>query len=313
MKTIEHLMLHIHPPVTYSYHRELAPAEDIAENCIRAMVARAHDDGVAVCIVQSARGDKPLVQAAQEHFADRCCVDPSDNSAETQAILAQDTARGFSRRGNHGTWNVYELWSSYNARRWVEGLRAELANRGLCLSPEGLTVETFGSWSGCHHKYSNFMTTYLGAQGPAVRHAELDLCTLKGMPMEVAEFVECVRLEYHVLMFLFRRTDGCPMAQFWDGLRPVWEQPHTARVHLDPSEAVLINFSPNSFIPVSGAARKVEDGFIADVGDGCHPAYSTIVGNDSSDAGFEVFRSSMANAVIAPREGHPGVMYAVEV
>ena len=313
MTPIKHLILFIHPPVTYSYHKLLEPALEIAGNCRRIMASKADHAATAVCIVQSSKGDKPLVEAAQEHFGDRCVVDPSDSSAETLVMLAQDADRAFSKRGSHGEWNIYELWSSNNARKWAEGLKKELGKRGFSIAPEDLTVETFGSWSGCHHKYSNFMATYLGARKPATVHAETDLCTLKGMPMDVGEFVECIPLERHVLLFLFRRTDGCPMAQFWDGLRPVWKRPHTATVVLDPAEAELFNFSPNSLIQVNGVARKLKDGFRADVGDGCHPAFSTIVGHGSSDTAFEAFRSAMSNAVIAQREGHPGVMYAVEV
>jgi len=313
MAPIKHLILFIHPPVTYSYHKLLKPAPEIAADCRRNMIAKADDTATAVCIVQGGKGDKLLVETAQEHFGERCVVDPSDNSVETLVMLAKDADRAFSGRGNHGEWNIYELWSSNNARRWVEGLKKELAKRGFSMASEDLTVETFGSWSGCHHKYSNFMTTYLGARKPATVHAETNLCTLKGMPMDVDEFVECVPLEEHVLLFLFRRTDGGPMAQFWDGLRPVWERPPTATVILEAAAADLFNFSPHALVPINGAARKLKNGFLADVGDGCHPAFSTIVGHDSSNAAFEAFRSAMSKAVIARREGHPGVMYAVEV
>jgi len=313
MNPIKHLILFIHPPVTYSYHKLLEPAPEIAANCRDLMASKTDDAGAAVCIVQSAKGDKPLVEVAQERFGDRCVVDPRDNSVETLAMLAQDADRAFGGRGNHGEWNIYELWSSNNARRWVEGLKDDLGKRGYSIEAEDLTVETFGSWSGCHHKYSNFMTTYLDARKPATVHAEADLCTLKGMPMEVGQFVECVPLGRHVLLFLFLRTDGCPMAQFWDGLRPVWERPHTAKVVLDPADVDLFNFSPNSLIPVDGVARKTRDGFIADVGDGCHPAFTTIVGHGRSDTAIDAFRSAMCNAVIAQREGHSGVMCAVEV
>ena len=125
------------------------------------------------------------------------------------------------------------------ARRWCEGLKRTLAQRGYSLAGEDLTLETFGSWSGCHHKYSNFFAAYLGARRPALRHAETDLCTHKGMPMDVAEFVECVELARHVLLFIFRREDGLPMAQFWDGLRPVWEPTHTASVAIDQVRRIV--------------------------------------------------------------------------
>ena len=313
MKPIEHLLLFIHTPVTYSYHKLLRPAPEIAANYRRILASKASEATTAACIIQSHRGDQPLVEAGQEHFGDRCIVDPSDNSDATKVLLIGDLERALGERGNHGEWNIYELWSSNNARRWVEGLKKELATRGFAFDPDALSMETFGSWSGCHHKYSNFMAAYLGMERPATLHAETDLCTHKGFPMDVAEFIECVPLDRDVLLFLFRRTDGCPMAQFWDGRRPVWERPHTATVTIDPRKVELFNFSPNSLIQVEGACRKLTDGFVADVGDGCHPAFTTVVGRTAGDTDLEAFRTAMANAVIAAREGPPGVSYAIEV
>lgn len=312
-KEIHHVLLFMHPPVTYSQHKLLRPAPEIAANWHTILEAKGGDTTAAVCIIQSGNGDKPLVEAARRHFGDRCIVDPSDSSDPTLVLMAQDMNRAFSKRGNHGEWNIYELWSSNNARRWVEGFKQDLAKRGYRYTPKTLSMETFGSWSGCHHKYSNFMAVYLGMTQPAALHGETNLCTLKGLPMDAREVVECLPLERHVVLTLFRRTDGCPMAQFWDGLRPVWEPPHTATVTIDPGAVDLFSFSPNSLIPVNGVGRKLKNGFLADVGDGCHPAFTTVVGRGAKDADFETFRNAMANAVIAPREAPGEVFYAVEV
>ncbi len=311
-KQINHILFFVHPPVTYSYHDLLRPAPEIAASCRQAMVAKASDPACAVWIVQSGKGDKPLVDTAREHFGERCIVDSNDNSEATRLLLAGDMERTYRGRSNHNTWGVYELWSANNARRWTQGFRRETKERGFTLNTENLSMETFGSWSGCHHKYSNFFPVYLGMKQPALVHAETTLCTLKGMPMEVGEFIGHVPLDRHVMLFLFRRTDGCPMAQFWDGLRPVWDRPHTATIEFDPGKVELINFSPNSYIPVEGVAKKIKNGFIADVGDGCHPAFTTVIGRGNKDPDVEAFRSAMANAVVAPRPGPPQVFYAVE-
>jgi len=281
---------------------------DYAHHCVYSSAG-----DLFVPIFQSSRGDKPLVETAREHFGDRCFVDPNDGSEATLGALARDQNRAFSGRGNHGEWNIYEIWSSNNARRWTEGFKQELAKRGYAYDPETVTMETFGSWSGCHHKYSNFFPTYLGMTKPAYIHGEMEYCTLKGMPMDVGEFVGEHVLDRGVVLTLFRRTDGCPMAQFWDGLRPIWDRPHMATVRIAPGSVELFNFSPNSFIKPAGEARKLSDGFIADVGDGCRPEYTTVVGRSPKDADFETFCEAMRNAVIEPIPGPAQVFYMVEV
>lgn len=313
MKQIKHLILFIHPPVTYSYHRMLEPAPDISAKCLAIARDRRADETAAVCILQGNKPDEELAGAVTASFGDRCLVSPNDNSEATRAILAGDADRAFGKRGNHGEWNIYEMWSSGNARRWSEGLKIRLAKRGYELDPGSLTMETFGSWSGCHHKYSNFMAAYIGLKTPATIHAEVELCTHKGWPMEVTEFVECIPMDRHVLLFIVRRGDGRPMAQYWDGLRPFWERPHKAVVTLPPDSVDLFTFTPNSQIEVEGDSRKLKDGLVADVGDGCRPAFSTIIGHSNKDADFEAFRSALADAVIQQREGPADVMYAVEV
>jgi len=96
-------------------------------------------------------------------------------------------------------------------------------------------------------------------------------------------------------------------------LRPVWDRPHTARVKIAPGSVDLFTFSPNALIQVNGDSRKLPDGLLADVGDGCRPAFSTIVGRSNKDVDLSVFREAMANAEIVPCEGPPQVMYRVEV
>jgi len=277
MAEIRHLILFIHSPVTYSYHRLLEPAPDIADATIEVAASQASDETVAACVIQGGGGDPDLVSKIDVLYGDRSIIDPEDPSDETRVLLSQDLDRTLSGRGSHGEWNIYEIWSSNNARRWAEGIRKALDANGHTIDGASLTVETFGSWSGCHHKYSNFLPVYLGGATPADIHAEIRYCTFKGMPMEVAECVETVQLERGVQLFVFLRKGGRPMAQFWDGLRPVWDPPHVAEVSIDPSSVDLINLTPNSFCPVTGKAGKGSDSIIAVVGDGCHPAYTTVV------------------------------------
>ncbi len=302
----------MHPPAQYSMYRLLKPAPVVEENWKKAIAQNGANQANLVCMVHSNKKDQGLEDVAQKHFGDRCIVNPRDNSEATRVLLAGDLDRTYGKRGFHGEWNPYELWSSNNARRWVEGLKLRLSEQGYTYDPATLTMETFGNWSGCHHKYSNFMATYLGMKSPALIHAETELCSLKSVPMPVAEFVELEPLARHVWLAIFRREDGVPMAQFWDGLRPVWEPTHTAHVSLDPKKVDLYTFSPNSLIPVNGASKKLKDGLIADVGDGTHPAFSTIVGHGNNDSDFEELRTALLNAEIRPRDDKRTVSVAVE-
>jgi len=311
-RVIKHILLFMHPPAQFSMYRLLKPSPVVEENWKRVIADKGADQGNAVCIVQGGKGDAALVAAGREHFKDRCIVDASDNSEATRVLLAGDLDRTFSGRGNHGEWNPYEIWSSNNARRWVEGFKKRLAANGYTYDPATVTMETFGNWSGCHHKYSNFMAVYLGLKAPAQIHAETELCSLKSVPMPVHEFVELKPMARHVWLALFRREDGVPMAQFWDGLRPVWAPPHTARVTINPNKVDVYVFSPNSLIPVQGASKKLKDGLVADVGDGTHPAFTTVVGHSNKDADFEELRNALCNAVIEPRDDKRRVSVAVE-
>ena len=311
-KPVKHILLFMHPPAQYSQYRLLKPAPQVEENWKKVLAEKGADPGNVVCIVHSSKKDQGLEDAAIEHFGDGCIINPSDNSEATRVILAGDLDRSFGGRGFHGEWNTYEIWSSNNARRWVEGFKRRLGEKGYCYDPATVTMETFGNWSGCHHKYSNFMAVYLGLKKPAQIHAETELCSLKSVPMPVYEFVELVSMDRHVWLAIFRREDGIPMAQYWDGLRPVWQPPHVARVTIDPNKVDLFNFSPNSLIPVSGASKKLKDGFLADVGDGTHPAFTTIVGKGNSRKEFEALRSALVAAVIEPRDEKRRVSVAVE-
>lgn len=309
---VKHILLFMHPPAQYSMYRMLKPAPQIEENWKKVLAEKGGDEGNVVCLVHSNKRDQGLEDAALRHFGDRCIVNPNDNSDATRVILARDLDRTFGGRGNHGEWNPYEIWSSNNARRWVEGFKRRLGEKGYAYDPDTVSMETFGNWSGCHHKYSNFMAVYLGLKKPAQIHAETELCSLKSVPMPVHEFVELVPMDRHVWLAIFRREDGVPMAQYWDGLRPVWQPPHVARVKIEPGKVDLFNFSPNSLIPVSGACQKLKDGFVADVGDGTHPAFTTIVGKSRDARQFEVLREALVNATIEPRDDKRQVSVAVE-
>jgi hypothetical protein len=313
---LEKLTVFIHPPARVSVHEMLAPNAAVEAAWIREIESASGERAHAVCVIAEGGGDPPLCAAAAKAFGERFVLNPSDAGAETLAEIARDFDRACVKRGVYGQVSVYELWSSANARRWSAGLRAELARRGLAIDPARTEMQTFGNWTGCHHKYTNFLATYLGFSRPARIRAEPEVCGNKGLPMKPARLARTAVLDHNVVLTVFERPDGCPMAQFWDGLRPVYEPPHVAEVELDPAGISLYAFPSNSSVPVQSGSAFTARGFVMDVGDGAQPAYGTVVGEVVGKSGhvpLERFAEAMLHAAIQPREHARPIYYSVEI
>jgi hypothetical protein len=250
----------------------------------------------AVCFLTSGEDSVALADWARTKFSSRCFIDPHANTAEVQSLLVADMERAFNQRGRICEWTPYEMWTSTNARRWSEGLKQDLRDRQLTYDPAHLRIVACGQqWGGCLAKYSAFMSRYLDLQQGAEVRAELS--PYAGYPLQ-ATFRERIVLDRHVQMFLFETADGRPMAQFFDGLRGVYEPPHVAIVPLDvttlrlvslpPTENQAVQQTPN---PLAGATTLV------DVGDGCRPVMTSIV---AKDLNYAEFRTAMLKTQIAP-------------
>jgi len=264
----------------------------------RGLIEReAQDHHTALCLLSNSPKEmKLLAEWGQGSFGERCFLDPNDNSPETKLVLLDDLERTLRGRGNFAQWKPYEIWSSNNARRWAEGLKRDMASRGFTYDPETLVVESCGQqWGGCLAKYSCFLPKYMGMTQATRVNAEFSVDP--GIPMK-ARFVERIAMARHVWLFLFETADGLPMGQYFDGLRAVWEPPHVVRVRLDPQQVELVTTSPNAYLKVDQAARADADGLVLDVGDGIHPAFSTLVGRDTR---FDAFKAAMAAGEVAPR------------
>lgn len=175
-----------------------------------------------------------------------------------------------------------------------------MRSRGFNYDPECLRLVSCGQqWGGCLTKYSMFMAKYLGLMATPDLRAELSPDA--GFPLR-AVFRERIEMARHVYLFLFTMPDGRPMGQYVDGLRGVWEPPHTAAVRLDADKVEIINSSPNAYLQANGSATLTETDLVADVWDGCHPAGTTIIG---THLGYDQLRVSLMNAVIAPNNMRP--------
>jgi len=286
------LFVHITPP------RDAAKREQYAAKWREIINIEGPNEEAAICILSSSRGEMAeLVRLAQDRFGDRCVLDPHDASPATQILLAEDLQRTLSTRGRFMEWTPYEIWTSGTARRWTEGLRRELRDRGHTYDPDTLHVVSCGQqWAGCLTKYSMLIPKYLGVtKTPEVR---VDLSPDAGWPFE-ARFAERVPMERHVSLFLFETPEGRPMAQFLDGLRAIWEHPHVAIAALDPADVELHTSVPNEHLAIQGPARATEHGIVADVGDGCQPRLTTVFGKKGA---FRTFRDALAAARIEPRK-----------
>lgn len=293
MKTITALYLFVHPAVRDpETHRVfLAKWEPL-------LTAARDDETVGACILSNTTQGMPeLAQFATDTLGDRCVVDPLDNSDATKAIIADDVNRLFSQRGAKNEWVPYELWTSNHARRWTQGLIADLTGRGYTFDPQTLRLICFGKqWGGCLTKYSMLFAAYLGLTHPADVRA--DLSPFAGHPLS-ATFIERVDMDRHVRLFLFKLPDGRAMAQFIDTCRAVWEPPHIAVVPLDADQVDLVRTSPNNTMQPGGAAEAIrgQGSVTADVIDGIHPGSTTLIAHDIDDTAF---RAAMVKAAIKP-------------
>ncbi len=303
MKQLTKLYLFIHPMPRREHTRQ-----KYMSKWEKLIIDQGPDEKIALCILSNApKQMAELKSMAQRSFGERCIIDPHDISDETKVLLAEDLLRTFGGRGYHSEWLPYEIWTASNARKWTEGLKKSLDSRGFTYEPEHLHLVTCGQeWGGCLTKYSAFMAKYLGLMEAPDLRAELSPDA--GFPIK-AEFIERVEMDRHVYLFLFKMADGRPMAQYMDGLRAVWEPPHIATVELDASKVEVFTTSPNGHFQVSKAAEATDDTVIADVGDGCHPAVTTLIG---TKIGYEGFRESLTNAKITSRNDRCSVQYMVE-
>jgi hypothetical protein len=259
-------------------------------------IEEGHKENNVLCLLSNSAEHMPeLTDMGKKYFGERCIVDPYDNSDNTKVIIADDLIRTLQERGNKDDWTVYEIWTSNNARRWAEGLKRGLDKLGFANARKNMNMVTCGQqWTGCLTKYSCFMAKYMGRTEPPDQRAELS--PEAGFPIK-AEFLERISMDRNVYLFLFRTSDGRPMAQYIDGMRGVWEPPHIATVELDQTRVESLTTSPNAYMKTQGAASITHNTFIADVGDGCHPAVTTLISNGLE---YEEFRESLANAIITP-------------
>ena len=302
MNQLSKLFLFVHPMPYRKHTREeyLAKWEEV-------LAVQGPDEQNVICILANELKEMELLRdMARRYFKERCVLDPDDYSVETKALLAEDLQRTFEQRGGSAEWLPYEMWSSSNARRWTEGLKRSLSDLGFTYDPDNMHMITCGQqWGGCLAKYSTLMSKYLGLTKPADVRA--DLSPDAGFPVK-ATFVERVQMDRHVYLFLFRMPDGRPMGQYLDGLRAVWEFPHIATVPVDPAKVEIVTTSPNAYVKVDEASRGIEGGGIADVGDGCHPAATTLIGNQIE---YEPFRASLIKAEIRLRDTRSLTQYMV--
>ena len=315
MKELRRIYFRIHPN-SWEMYAKLGLGDAYFKEWEGILINKNRKDA-AIVIIHGSHRAQELEDLCIRHFKERCFINPYDDSPETQLLLFQDLERMFHLRGSYDEWIPYELWSSNNARRWTEGLKSEMKKRGYFFDPEKVEMESWGNiWSGCSIKYTTFLAKYLGLSHPMKRSVELPVKT--GWPLKVKEFLGSFSLDHYVQLFLFTTRgfwsleDDRPVAMFIDGLRGVWEPPHIAIVPIGPDKvSEVYTISPNSFVKVRDASKVLEDRVIADVGDGCHPAFTILIGKE--DVAPSEFKSTMLKAKITDRDDRCRFKYATSI
>ena len=277
----------------------LTVGDDFYTNWKRILEKESQDSGTALCAVGPIQEE--LQDCCAQCFGDRVfslLQENEDHSDETKVLIADDLEKTLRQRGSIQEWIPEEMAVSRQARRLAEGLKKEMKQRGYSFNPETIEIESWGNvWSGCSMTFPMFLARYLGASRPVRRNVEIS--TRTDWPMQTNRFVNGYRMDHNVGLFLFIGANGLPIAQYVDGLRAVWEKPHIAVVPIDPDKVRVHTISPCSFSRLNEAAKVLEDRVVADVGDGCHPAFTTLVGT-----GMELpeFESAVAKAQILDRD-----------
>jgi len=140
------------------------------------------------------------------------------------------------------------------------------------------------------------MGRYLGLSKPIERIVEL--CPLPDFLRE-ATFVEYLAMGHHVRLFLFMGKSDRPVAQFFDGMRGVWEKTHIVTITINPKKVGIITTSSNFYLKVRSATKILENKVIVDVGDGCNPAITSLIGNNIS---FDEFKAALTAGKVTDRE-----------
>lgn len=291
--TITRLVLFVHPIA-----RSAAVTRDFMPRWEQFIAQEAQNPATALCIlVVDLPGATELNAMGERYFGERCVIDPFDYGNATKVLIADDLQRLLRGRGMRDEWAPQEIWSSYVARRWSEGLKKRLGERGYGLAAEPLEVIACGrEWGGCLTKYPMLMTRYLGAtRAPRVR---VDLSPYAGMPYQ-GTFCEHIALDRHVQLYLFTTPGGRPFAHYVDGLRAIWEAPHMAVIsaNADAIETVIAPLGRDMPFRTDGVAR-VGDHLHVDVIDGCRPARVTLFARGLA---FDDFRQTLAAARIEPK------------
>lgn len=247
----------------------------------------------AICFLSSGEESKEVAEYAQQFFGDRMFLDPDDNGDATKVLIADDVAAACKQRGNLREWTAYEMWTSINARRWSEGLRRELAARGYSYTPELKIISCGQMWGGCLTKYSSFMAAYLGLKN--VPETRPELSPYAGFPL-AATYRETLPLGGHVRAYLFETKDGRPMVQFMEGLRGVAAPPHLAKLGLNAAQVEVVETVPNEYQRPLAVPRASDASTLTiDVGDGCRPIITTVLGKGLS---YDDFRTAVAQTKI---------------
>jgi hypothetical protein len=254
------------------------------------------DPETAICFLSSGPSSLEVAALARQSFGDRCVVDPRDDGTATRDLMLRDLQVAFRDRGMNGEWEPYEMWTSTNARRWSEGLKAEFSARGLAVDPARTRILACGrAWDGCLAKYSAFMSRYLGLS----RAAEMipALSPDAGSPLG-GTFRERVPLDRHVMLYLFETADGRPFGQFIDGLRGVAEPPHVAAIDIDRSRVQLVTQPPHGSMRPRPVVTALASGpLLVDVADGCRPVFTSVVGTGID---YAEFKAALSAARIEP-------------
>ncbi len=252
------------------------------------------DPKSVLCILSNSPPEmRKIAEMAKENFGDRLFMDPDDWSEKTKISYVDMVEKTFGALNLHED-SLYGLWTARNALRWAEGLKRDLARRGLTYSPPELCIFGFGSmWGGCMTKYVSLMSHQLGAEKTPDILPEL--CSDAGFPIQ-GEFLEKFELSDHVWVFLFQANNGTYFAHFMESLKPVFERFKTVTLTVEPNDCFVHVGSFNAYhTPDKSQTRSDEKSIVFPVMDGYSAPNVSVLCRHGD---YDRFKQSVRNATV---------------
>ena len=197
-------------------------------------------------------GSNPqLLELAREYFGPRCVALRLENdfNQNCQALgdefvkgIEQDRQAGKANRGRDVPENEVSAWA--RSKAWTIDLTEQLHEQGYTFDPADVEFVAFGcNWIGCGATFPIHMGRAFGLAKPVVRRFDWMNPDWSSMLMAATAVDQNLPMAENIRLFIYKTGDVTPkygqyVAQYWEGMRGIMDQPHVVEVEFPP-ESVM--------------------------------------------------------------------------